>query len=106
MTAYEVVHYLADTTKWGAEKTVEISPRGMRYNVLLETFSEFQNRAKEGSVSAIGRLNGFGQHVAIPASIGIRLLWTCLRHFEMGDKVERQPLCRMVKAFRSTMTLE
>ena len=68
MTASEVIRYLRDESIWGANKATEISPNGMRYNVGLEAFGEFAHGASQGGVAALGRLDGHGAHIEIPAS--------------------------------------
>ncbi len=68
MTAYEVVHYLADRSRWGANRRVEQTSDGAYYPVLLEAFVEFPRRARNGGVRAQGRLNGLGQHQNIASN--------------------------------------
>jgi len=75
MTAYEVLHYLADDSKWGDEIRKYVSPDQyvsaagnitMRKMPLLEAQGEFRRIAEQGRIRAVGRLDGDGQHVQIP----------------------------------------
>jgi hypothetical protein len=66
MTAYEVIHYLADDTEWGTQARQYLNADGMRKNVLFEAQAEFKRIAEQGNIHPVGRLNGGGQHVQIP----------------------------------------
>jgi hypothetical protein len=75
MNAYEVIHYLADDSKWGddtkkyvgAEQYVSRAGNiTMRKWPLLEALGEFKRIAEHGRIHAVGRFNGVGQHVQIP----------------------------------------
>jgi hypothetical protein len=70
LNAYEVIHYLADDSKWGNEvrhgPSVQIGTTNVRKMPLLEAPVEFKRIAEQGGIHAIGRLDGVGQHVQIP----------------------------------------
>lgn len=71
MTVYEIIHYLADETEWGARTRNAITPHstfphGMRTNPLVVAPYEFKARGELGGVHAVGRLKGSGPHVEIP----------------------------------------
>jgi hypothetical protein len=69
LSAYEVIHYLADDSKWGDETREHISTDGrliMRKMPLFEAPVEFKRLAEEGKIKAVGRLNGADQHIDIP----------------------------------------
>jgi hypothetical protein len=65
MNAYEVIHYLADDSKWGHQTRQHISANGMRKNALLEAQVEFKRIAEQGYIRSFGRRNGAGEHVDI-----------------------------------------
>jgi hypothetical protein len=66
MTAYDVIHYLADDSEWGNETRQYVGADGMRKSALLEAPAEFKRIAEQGTIHAVGRRNGDGQHVEIP----------------------------------------
>ena len=70
MTAYEVIHYIADDSKWGNEvrygPSAQVGTINVRKVPLLEVQVEFKRIAEQGCIRAIGRLDGVGQHVPIP----------------------------------------
>jgi hypothetical protein len=71
MTAYEVLHYLADDSKWGDDTRKYVGAVRnipMRKMPLLEALGEFKRIAEQGQIHAVGRLNGVGQHIEIPAT--------------------------------------
>jgi len=83
MTAYEVIHYLADDSAWGRQtaRYAEVDRRmGMiiRKNPLLEAPGEFKRIAEYRNIKAIGRLNGIGQHVQIPETYWTVATLDCL----------------------------
>jgi hypothetical protein len=74
MTAYEVIHYIADDSKWGDEvrrnPSGQISTRFGTINAermpVLEAQVEFKRVAEQGHIHAVGRFDGVGPHVHIP----------------------------------------
>jgi hypothetical protein len=72
MTAYDIIHYLADNSKWGNEvrrgQPVQIGLINVRKMPLLEAQVEFRRVAEQGHINASGRLEGVGQHVQIPST--------------------------------------
>jgi hypothetical protein len=74
MTAYEVIHYIADDSKWGDEvrrnPSGQISTRFGTINAermpVLEAQVEFKRIAEQGHIHAVGRFDGVGPHVHIP----------------------------------------
>ncbi len=69
MTAYEVIHYLVDDSKWGNE--VRHGPSAQSGMViltkpLLEAQVEFKRVEEQGAIHSVGRLNGVGQYIPIP----------------------------------------
>lgn len=66
LTAWEVIHYLADESQWGVDKSAEVTPEGMHKNVQLEAPLEFQKRASEGRVTVYGASSKTGHHESIP----------------------------------------
>ena len=76
MTSYEVLHYLADDLAWGDQIRHYVGKMGnitIRKSPLIEAPSEFKRVAEQGKIEAIGRLDGNGPHVLIPAdSLDVR----------------------------------
>lgn len=71
MSAYEALHYLADDSEWGDQirrYIDEMDKITIRKNPLLEAPSEFKRIAEQGKIESLGRLNGDGPHVPIPAT--------------------------------------
>jgi hypothetical protein len=71
MTSYEALHYLADDSEWGdqiRQYVGEMDKITIRKNPLLEAPSEFKRIAEQGKLETLGRLNGDGPHVPIPAT--------------------------------------
>lgn len=88
MTAYEVIHYLADESEWGERiKSVReannIMPQyPMRRQPLLEAPIEFKRVAEQGGIGAFGRLDGRGAPVPIP---GTHWMVATISSFSLGS---------------------
>lgn len=66
LTAYEVIHHIADKSEWSNLKNTERTFDGGRHNLLLEAPIEFQREANEGNMTILGRLEDSGSHQPIP----------------------------------------
>lgn len=66
LSGYEVVHYLADESEWGAEMHSHVSADGLKKNALLEAPGEFRTRAAEGKITVYGVSAQTGEHELIP----------------------------------------
>jgi hypothetical protein len=71
MTAYEVIHYLADDSEWGNETRQYVGADGMRKSALLDAPAEFKRVAEQGTIRAVGRLSNVGQHTPITCTYWI-----------------------------------
>jgi hypothetical protein len=81
MSAYDVVHYMADKSEWGSKKKEDDRTRRIPH---IETFEEFRIVAKNGGIAVLGRLNGTGIHKPIPATFWL------VGTFDMNTIVRRQ----------------
>lgn len=91
MTAYEVIHYLADDSKRGHQVrhgpsaqvwTNRFGTINVRKIPLLEAQAEFKRIAEQGHIHAIGRLDGGGQQVQIPETYWMS---ATLNHFSLEN---------------------
>ncbi|MGO9768185.1 MAG: hypothetical protein ACLPSW_01260 [Roseiarcus sp.] len=107
MTAYEVIHYLADDSKWGNEVRQHVSADGMRKMVLLEAPSEFKRIAEHGRIHAVGRLNGSGQHVPIQDTywMSATLSQFSLNNREISETIPTVPNPDGIPVYKNVMIL-
>ena len=92
MTAYEVVHYMADESRWG-ETVRNYADNGIKKVVLLEAPVEFKRIAELGKIQAIGRLNNVGSHVEIPNIFWMSsiLNWAVLGNRHLSETMPAVP---------------
>jgi hypothetical protein len=100
MTAYEALHYLADDSEWGdqiRQYIDEMDKITIRKNPLLEAPSEFKRIAEQGKIETIGRLNGDGPHVPIPATYWMSAILV-LKDREISESIPAVKDIKIVRA--------
>ena len=94
MTSYEVLHYLADNSAWGDQIRHYVGKMGnitIRKSPLIEAPSEFKRVAEQGKIEAIGRLDGNGPHVLIPADHWMSAILNLSSNHDVSESVPAVP---------------